>query len=152
MYIKRDTFSFIALSAYLKQQLYSFGRQHIVIILNGKAEDMQCWHLNVHAQGPRATWHKSSAIDFTHLTNIPKEISGNIGIYFFFLSGPEGGDADWVYMVYMCVCACLSDNWTWTRTRKSPQERRVIFSHGRFCMTLLRHKRIFEQTVYCTLS
>lgn len=47
---------------------------------------------------------------------------------------------------------CLSDIWAWTRTRKCPQERQMIFSHGQFCMTPLRRKKVLEQTVYCTLS
>lgn len=36
-------------------------------------------------------------------SNISKEISGNIGICSFPLPGPEGGNAD---CVYVCVCAC----------------------------------------------
>lgn len=36
-------------------------------------------------------------------SNISKEISGNIGICPFPLPGPEGGNAD---CVYVCVCAC----------------------------------------------
>lgn len=68
----------------------------------------------------------------------------------FTLPGPEGRNGDFVYV---CLCmVCLSDIWAWTRTRKCPQERQMIFSHGQFCMTPLRRKKVLEQTVYCTLS
>lgn len=68
----------------------------------------------------------------------------------FTLPGPEGRNGDFVYV---CLCmVCLSDIWAWTRARKCPQERQMIFSHGQFCMTPLRRKKVLEQTVYCTLS
>ncbi len=38
MNIKKDTFSSVASATSLKQQPYSFGREHTVIMQNGMAE------------------------------------------------------------------------------------------------------------------
>lgn len=40
MNIKRDTFYFTASATSLKQQLYSFGSEHTIIIQNDMAEGM----------------------------------------------------------------------------------------------------------------
>lgn len=90
-------------------------------------------------------------LDLTCLNRTIKHCKGNSWKYWhlLLLSGPEGGSAD-------CVESrlCLSNKWTWkgTRKKKSPQEKWLVFSHGQFCMTPLRHKRILKQAVYCTMK
>lgn len=108
--IKSDTFSFIPSATSLKQQQYSLGREHTVIIQDGMAEDMVCLHFNVRTLGPMQLMLNMTQIishRFLHArleqSNISKEISGNIGICSFPLPGPEGGNAD---CVCVCVCAC----------------------------------------------